>query len=72
MSDQTLLFGCFMLYVIGVGAVLLERYLNLSAEPAHMPGGGWRAVMVIAVCWPLLVVLAVIGLVLNIMHGDWP
>lgn len=60
---------CIGIYVAGVAAVLLERALNFSDEPINFVLAGWPMTVILAICWPLLVVVATLALTLDFVFG---
>lgn len=49
------------IWLVVAGGVGYLRTVEIQADPDAMPGGGWKAVALTALMWPLLVVAFVIA-----------
>ena len=49
----------YLFVSVGLVRILVEL---IKRDPELMPGGGTRALVLIAFAWPLILVLAVVGL----------
>jgi hypothetical protein len=55
-----------LIYVLGVAVTWTLCADAIRRSPLNMPGGGWAAVGVTAVLWPVVLVAAVFGMLLSL------
>lgn len=56
-----------MFYMAGVLATALIFAVRIDQDPTSIPGGGWTAIAVMALLWPLLLVFLVLGMLLSLL-----
>lgn len=55
----------FVVYWVGALCALQLQIVIIRENPTAIPGGGFAAVAVTAMLWPLVLVMIVVGLLLN-------
>lgn len=61
---MTIVGPCVLLWLLVSVGLLQLRVWWLKEHPEDMPGGGPWAVAIVCIAWPVILVLAIVGLVL--------
>lgn len=54
------------LYLMGVLGTAVIFAVRIEQDPTSIPGGGWTAIAVMALLWPLLLVALILGVLLSL------